>query len=173
MNKAFEIALKEYGVKEIPGPKHNPRVLEYFAKVGHSWVKDDETAWCAAFVGFCLESAGLSSTRALNARSYLTIGTPTNSPEPGDLVVLWRVSRNSWQGHVGFYISETPNGILILGGNQGNQVCIAEYPKNQLLGYRRIAQEVSKNDISAFSPIQLLTEAQRQINDIISKGGRL
>lgn len=173
MNNAFKIALQEYGVKEIVGSKHNPRVLEYFAKVGHSWVKDDETSWCAAFVGFCLETAGMKSTRALNARSYLNIGTPTTKPEVGDIVVLWRNSPTSWEGHVGFFIKETPTGILILGGNQSNQVFIAEYPKNQLLGYRSISQNTSDCNISKFSPIELLMEAQRQINDIMSKGGRL
>lgn len=162
MNKAFLIALGEYGTKEIVGAKHNPRVLEYFSKCGHSWVKNDETAWCSAFVGFCLETAGIASTRLLNARSYLNWGKPVENPSIGDIVVFWRGSQMGWEGHVGFFIKETPTGILTLGGNQSDQVFIAEYPKSQLLGYRKIPSD-SNCDISTFSTLELLLEAQRQI----------
>lgn len=137
MPNHLAIALQEMFVKEISGGVDNPRILEYFAKVGHEWVKEDETAWCAAFLGFCLEEAGLPSTRKLNARSYLTYGQPTTKPEVGDIVVLWRNDRKGWQGHVGFYINEDENGIRILGGNQANQVNIQEYPRYRLLQYRR------------------------------------
>jgi len=84
----IEIALKEYGTKEIVGSENNPRVLEYFRTTGNSWVQDDETAWCSAFVGYCLETAGITSTKKLNARSYLTWGEATEKPELGDIVVF-------------------------------------------------------------------------------------
>jgi len=136
--KHYEIAQKEIGVREIVGSKHTPRVLEYFAKVGHSWVKDDETAWCAAFVGWVLETAGLPSTRKLNARSYLTYGTPVTTPQKGDIVVFWRVAQDSWQGHVAFFDSYSPDGdIMCLGGNQSNKVGISEYDTERLLEFRR------------------------------------
>lgn len=137
MNKAFEIALKEIGTKEIVGTRHNPEVLKYYKKVGHSWVQDDETAWCAAFVGYCLEMAKITSTKKLNARSYMEWGEATTTPQIGDIVVLWRGTKDGWQGHVGFYIKQDKDGIWILGGNQSNQVCIIEYPKYRLLGYRK------------------------------------
>jgi len=37
--KHIEIALKEYGIKEIPGKDHNQRILQYFEDIGHAWVK--------------------------------------------------------------------------------------------------------------------------------------
>lgn len=136
--KHYEIAQGEIGVKEIVGSQHNPRVLEYFAKVGHSWVQDDETAWCAAFVGWVLETAGLGSTRKINARSYLDYGVPVTTPQKGDIVVFWRGSKDSWQGHVSFFDSYSSDGdIMCLGGNQSNKVGISEYSKDQLLGFRR------------------------------------
>lgn len=138
MKKHLQIAFNEYGISEIIGAKHNPDVLKYYKEVGHSWVKDDETAWCAAFVGYCLEKAGLGSTRKLNARSYLDYGTSTTKPQFGDIVVFWRGSKNGWQGHVGFYINERDGMIYTLSGNQSNQVNIAPYSKTRLLGYRRI-----------------------------------
>ena len=136
MTKAFEIALKEYGTKGIMGVGESPQVLNYFAEIGHSWVKDDDTAWCAAFLNWCLKKAGATFTGSLLARSFLNFGTNTKTPTLGDIVVLWRVSPTSGFGHVGFFISETADTIFILAGNQDNQVNIKEFPKTKLLGYR-------------------------------------
>lgn len=136
--KHYEIAKGEIGVKEIVGSQHNPRVIEYFKKVGHSWVQDDETAWCAAFVGWCLEMAGLGSTRKLNARSYLTYGTKVTTPQKGDIVIFWRGSKTAATGHVAFFDSFSADGdIMVLGGNQSNKVGITEYSKEMLLEFRR------------------------------------
>jgi len=129
-------ALEEIGKKEIVGAKHNPRILQYFKTVGHSWVKNDETAWCAAFVGFILEKSGINSTKKLNARSYLKFGESTSNPTKGDIVVFWRNGKNSAYGHVAFFIRQTKNWIWVLGGNQNNEVNISKYHKTRLLDYR-------------------------------------
>ena len=71
MKTPYEHAKGELGVTEIAGEIDNKTIVEYFAEVGHSWVKDDETAWCAAFIGAMIERSGYRSTRELNARSYL------------------------------------------------------------------------------------------------------
>lgn len=117
----------------------NPVVVQMFADIGHSWVKDDETAWCAAFSGSCLEKSDIPSTRALNARSYLDWGRVVDleNAKPGDIVVFWRGTPDGWQGHVGFYLSHTSTHIKVLGGNQKDQVCIADYSREQFLGVRR------------------------------------
>lgn len=118
---------------------HNPKVVQYFADVGHAWVKDDETAWCAAFVGAMLKKGGVEGTGKLNARSYLDWGKPVelDQAKKGDIVVFSRGDPNGWQGHVGFYMGQTPRYIKVLGGNQNNQVNITSYSKNKLLGIRR------------------------------------
>jgi uncharacterized protein (TIGR02594 family) len=94
------------------------------------------TAWCAAFVNAIEKQCGRAGTGKLNARSYLNYGTPTSRPEKGDIVVFKR-GNSSWEGHVGYYMSQDENGILVLGGNQSNKVCYKYYPKASLLGYRR------------------------------------
>lgn len=136
---AYALASEELGMREVQGPRHNPDIVQMFADVGHSWVKDDETAWCAAFVGAMLERAGLPSTRKLNARSYNEWGeaVPLVSAQPGDLVVFSRGDPNGWQGHVGFFVNRTDTHIEVLGGNQADQVSIAGYPVSRLLGVRR------------------------------------
>lgn len=134
----FDIARTYLGIKEVAGPRDNPKIMEMYASVGHDWVEHDETAWCAAFVGHCLEKAGIRSTRALNARSYLTFGEPVavTDAREGDIVVFERGS-SSWQGHVAFFIKATATQIEVLGGNQSNGVTIARYPRSRLLGIRR------------------------------------
>ncbi|PCI86613.1 MAG: hypothetical protein COB24_08765 [Hyphomicrobiales bacterium] len=136
MQKWMKIAESRLGVKEIKGKEHNPLVVGYFADVEHDEVKNDETAWCAAFVGSCLENAGIASTKALNARSYLKWGRGIDVPVVGCIVVFWRENRNSWKAHVGFYKGEDEDYIYCLSGNQGNEVNVSKYPKSRLLGYR-------------------------------------
>lgn len=135
----LSLATSEIGVTEWKGTKHNPEIIEMFAEVGHSWVKDDETAWCAAFVGSILAKCGFQHTGALNARSYLDWGREISSRDvmPGDVVIFWRVSKDSWQGHVGFFVRWEGDRIIVLGGNQDNKVGEDDYSTGQLLGFRR------------------------------------
>ena len=134
----LEAALGEYGVAEIKGSKHNPRILQYAKDVGMNWVKTDETAWCSIFMNWVVAQTGLKGTKKPNARSWLTWGIETNDPKPGDLVVFWREKRTSWKGHVAMFIRETETHVYVLGGNQGNRVCIMPYPKYRVLDYRTI-----------------------------------
>lgn len=139
MKKTIEVALSQYGVKEIEGRQNNPSITKYFTEIGFDGDKlGDETAWCSAFANWVACKAGLEMTNKLNARSWLKVGKTTNNPEPGDVVVLWRESPESWKGHVGFYIRETRRFVYILGGNQANQVNIKAYPKTRVLDYRSI-----------------------------------
>lgn len=135
----LEVAGQYLGTQEFPGAKHNDVVVSFFADVGHSWVKDDETAWCAAFVGAVLAQIGLPHTGALNARSYLEWGqaVPARDVRPGDICVLWRTSPSSWQGHVAFVVQVSGDRVLLRGGNQGNAVSDAWYPVARVLGFRR------------------------------------
>jgi uncharacterized protein (TIGR02594 family) len=123
------------GTAEKPGAMDNPTIVQFFHDVGHARVNDDETAWCAAFVGSMLERTGHLSTRALNARSYLSCGMALAQPRLG-CIVVFRRGNSSWQGHVAFYISHDENYVRVLGGNQSNRVSIATYPRRDLLGYR-------------------------------------
>lgn len=95
-----------------------------------------QVAWCAGFVNAIEKRCGRSGTGQLNARSYLKYGTPVTIPQLGDIVVFKR-GNSSWEGHVGYFVSQDNNGILVLGGNQSNKVCYKYYPTASLLGYRR------------------------------------
>ena len=139
LKTAYDYAKEHLGTWEW-ATGHNPKIVQYFADVGHAWVKDDETAWCAAFVGAMLKKAGLPHTGKLNARSYLDWGVPVDlaDAKPGDIVVFSRGDPKGWQGHVAFYVSHNSSVINVLGGNQNNQVNITPYSRSRLLGIRRM-----------------------------------
>lgn len=136
---AYDYAVDDLGTWEWAGNEHNPKVIQYFNDVGHAWVQDDETAWCAAFVGAMLKKAGKRHTGKLNARSYLDQGVSVglDNAKEGDIVVFSRGDPTGWQGHVAFYVSHNDTHIRVLGGNQGNQVNITSYARSRLLGIRR------------------------------------
>lgn len=134
-------ALADYGTTEIVGGKHNIKILKYFEDAGHSWVQNDEMAWCAAFLNAVLARAGFPHTGKLNARSFLELGIETTEPEIGDIVVLWRVAQDSPYGHCGLFIARDESWIYMLGGNQANAVNITKFPVYMLLGYRKLEIE--------------------------------
>lgn len=168
MKTAYEIAEREIGTMEWADGS-NPKVVAYFKDAGHPDVKDDSTAWCAAFVGAVLSRAGQSGTGKLTARSYLDWGRPVDRSEarPGDIVVLKR-GGSSWQGHVGFFVRDNGSTITILGGNQSNAVNRRSYnvSDGQLLGIRRSKLEVSERSNPAQS-----TTVQASAVQIVSGAG--
>ena len=128
-------AWAELGQREIPGAGSNPRIADLIRRAGHPEAADDATAWCAAFVGACLDRAGISSTRSLLARSYLSWGQPADSPEPGVIAVLSR-SGDPALGHVGFLVGMTDECLIVLGGNQTDAVTVEAFDRSRLLGLR-------------------------------------
>ena len=86
----YTVARSLLGEKEVSGALDNQKIVELFRILGHVEIKDDETAWCAAFVGACLELSGFTSNRNLAARSYLTLGEALGEPREGCIVVFWR-----------------------------------------------------------------------------------
>lgn len=142
-NNLITIALNQYGVQERPGSKeHNPVIVNYFKEIGQTWVKDDETAWCSAFVNWVAHKCGMERSGKLDARSWLNVGVNVEKPEIGDVVVFWRDAPTSWKGHVAFFINETDTHVYVLGGNQNNMVNISPYLKSRVLGYRRLRASV-------------------------------
>jgi len=126
-------AFNQIGVIEIPGEPSNPIVNEYLKTVGQPG--DDEIAWCAAFVNWVLLKNNIVGPGKPNARSFETYGWKAQERQLGQIVVFQRGSQ-SWMGHVGFYMGETNNDIIVLGGNQGNTVKLSLYPKADLLSVR-------------------------------------
>ena len=138
--KIMDISATQYGVCEYEGKDHNKEVIKYFKETGHNYINKDETSWCSAYMSWCAKKAGLYYSKSLLARSWLKMGAKVTFPQPGDIVVFWREKVNSWEGHVSIFLyeDEKTNQIFCLGGNQDGKVCVAPYPSNNVLGYRRI-----------------------------------
>jgi len=145
MEQLLKIAFGELGTEEIVGEENNPEVLKYAKETGISGVTTDEIAWCSTFVNWVAWKAGLQISGKANARSWLSVGTKVTVPEPGDIVVFWRESPQSWKGHVGIFmgISFDKKRVYCLGGNQGNRVSLSAYRTLNVLSYQRLAS--SKN----------------------------
>jgi len=125
------LARKEIGQKEIRNGE-NPRIIEYHASTSLK-ASEDEVPWCASFVCWCLEQAGVVSTKSAWARHYLNWGVKLDKPKYGCVVIF---SRGVNSGHVGFWIDEGATSVTVLGGNQADSVCISKYSKGNILGYR-------------------------------------
>jgi len=133
------IAQREIGTKEVPGPEHNLRILAYHQATTFQ-ATTDEVPWCSSFVCWCLERAGIDSTRSARARSYEEWGQKLDPSRigPGAIVVFWRgTTQDEGKGHVGFYVGGDPASgrIAVLGGNQGNGVKVGTYPTTHLIGF--------------------------------------
>lgn len=157
MNKAFQVCLQHFGLKEIKGKKHEEKIIEAFKLAGFGWIKDDETAWCAAWMVYCFHHAGMEPIKTVRAREWQNYGNETKTPKLGDIVTFWRISKASNYGHVGFYVNENETHIQVLGGNQSNSVSIQWYKKSQLLSYREVVEPVDTQD-HQYDHINMLTE---------------
>jgi uncharacterized protein (TIGR02594 family) len=133
-------ARTKIGQHEVLGDKDNPYIVSCLAKVGITKAHD-ETPWCSAFVNDCLLSTGYKATRKANARSWIDYDRSGRPPYPSLLpvfgcVVIYSRPPDPSHGHVNFFLWELDDEICGLGGNQGNEVSIAFYPKSRVLGYR-------------------------------------
>jgi uncharacterized protein (TIGR02594 family) len=129
----LRIARGYLGVREYAGAQHNQTIVGFFKRIGTPF-RDDETPWCAAFVGDCLEEAGHRSTRSAWAKSYAgNWGVKLHFPVLGCIAVF---TRGAASGHVAFFLGMDAHGnIIVLGGNQSNKVSIMTYPKSRLVGF--------------------------------------
>jgi len=143
-NQILLEAMKEYGLTELPG-SGNPKIVQMSKDLGYPFNSDKDN-WCGIFVATCVtRSGGAIPDKAYSARNWLKWGNPVTEPQTGDIVVFWRVAKDSWQGHVAIFISYADSRkeyVNVLGGNQGNKVCIAPYDAAHILGFRRVSSQV-------------------------------
>lgn len=132
-------ARKFIGVHETPGAGDNETIVSFFASAGLMGepFTDDETPWCAAFVGAVLATAGFQPTRSALARSYerWIAGIKLGATVLGAITVLDRSPPHPTQGHVGFLIGRDAGRVALLGGNQNDAVTIAIFARTRVRGY--------------------------------------
>jgi uncharacterized protein (TIGR02594 family) len=136
--KYFQEAERLLGLKEISGKGTAKEITSLWSDAGMPEIKDDETPWCAAFANGCLVRGNKPSTKSGLARSFLF---PENKDKYEQLskpekycIGIMKRGNSSWSGHVGFVTDFDDKYVWMLGGNQGNQVSIAKFPRSSFKG---------------------------------------
>ncbi|MEP7280535.1 MAG: TIGR02594 family protein [Rubrivivax sp.] len=143
----MRVAQGEMGQREVVGKGANPQIVSYLNTCPYLKRKgasqSDETAWCAAFVNWCLKRSGfpgLDTDQAGLARTWSTYGVALDGPRVGAIAVIYRAAASSdtaTGNHVGFLVDGgVGNRVTLLGGNQGDQVVIRDYVGWDLIGLR-------------------------------------
>jgi uncharacterized protein (TIGR02594 family) len=131
----LKIAQKEFGVTEVPGPRSNPRIVEYLKTTTvDSKMCEDSTRWCSAFVNWVVTQGGLKGTNSAAALSWRRWGQDAHSPALGAIAVI---DYGNGTGHVGFVQGITTKGrVVLLGGNQKDAVRYSKFGTAHIVGYR-------------------------------------
>ena len=146
---ALTAALGELDQKagEVGGDNRGPWVRKYL-----NGLAAEGSSWCAAFVSWCYQSApgGIPFTYTVGARKLLSefkqlgwADLPGSGyvPEPGDVIVWWRVSLEGWMGHAGM-VYQVKDGVLYtIEGNRSPKVQVFSYVLSRmekLLGYGHV-----------------------------------
>jgi uncharacterized protein (TIGR02594 family) len=162
------IASREMGVKEIDGEEDNERIVEYhrFATRKNDLDTQEDVPWCASFVCWVLEKAGLNSTNSKRARSYEKLGEEVEIQNylPGDVIVFHRGGYHSGKGHVGFLLTIKTGLAYVLGGNQSDKVGIAKYSLDNMVGIRRVSKNVDNVDSLRKLAVKILNSDDAQSN---------
>ena len=113
------------------------------------WYGDAYGDWCAMYVSFCLEYAGIDSIPYnSNCQNWTETLAEMGkyhteySPEAGD-IIFFDNDADGTSDHVGIVYGFTENGISAIEGNAGNCVCIKEYTLDdeKIIGYGVIFDE--------------------------------
>lgn len=142
----LEWAFSQLGVKEQGAPNRGPQVDKYLRSAGLD--PDNGPAsgwpWCAAFVRWCHQQAGVESPKTASVRRLADLGNNSRvmSPRAGDVFVHVNADGT---GHCGFVVRELRNGDLEtiegntngLGSREGNMVAIRQRHRDYCHGFLR------------------------------------
>lgn len=123
---------QDWTEKGNPG---NPRILQTYRVCNQSYDRDSSAmayAWCAAYVSWALDEAGIGGLKSMSSQAYKNYGAEvgwrdTSQIRKGDVVVFKSKTRGG--GHVGFIweVDSKNQRFKVLGGNQGDNAKISNY----------------------------------------------
>ncbi len=132
--KLVVVALRDYGLKETPGPGDNPTIMQWAKKLGIKDYIHDAIAWCGLTMAHWWHDAEKPViNEPLWALNWAKAGQKADRPSLGDTLVFKR----DGGGHVALYVGEDDDCYHILGGNQSDMVNITRRQKSTLVAARR------------------------------------
>lgn len=150
-------ALKYLGYSETV---HNQVLGGMISKMTGSSTDPSNIPWCAGFVNSILKMNGMKgAANPMRAQDLLQVGSPTNNPQQGDIVVF---DRGNGLGHAGFFMGRNSDGsINVLSGNQNNMVTVKAYGTQNVMGYRSLP---NGDDAKALMTGDMTSTNQQQMN---------
>jgi hypothetical protein len=146
---ALRAAIEEMraGAREEGGNNRGPWVLTYLNDEA-----PEGSSWCAAFVSWCYLRAAnpmpfpytVGARKLLQefmAKGWAHMPGSGYVPEPGDVVVWWRVRSAGWQGHAGIVHHVADGMLYTIEGNRTAKVAGFDYVlsrMDKLLGYGHV-----------------------------------
>lgn len=135
----IRIAQGEIGVRETDGAENTDRVMEFIRtctvnfteKKKQAWEKEGDSGiqWCACFVNWCLQQAGITGLNTAWAPSWEGWGRRIDGPQRGAIVLFkwsWLNSKHKYD-HIAF--CDVVNGEFhMLGGNQDKDGRVSSRP---------------------------------------------
>jgi hypothetical protein len=147
--RALGVAIDEMkaGAGEIGGNNRGPYVVKYL-----NGLAPEGSSWCAAFVSWCFaqDPTGIPFRYTVGARDLLSQLKKRGwarepgagyQPEPGDIVIWWRVRADGWQGHTGLVHQVRDGRLYTVEGNRLPQVRGFSYVLSRIdkrLGYGHV-----------------------------------
>lgn len=161
-NCASNTAILEIAEREVGNNEANGTHAKYLSYLGFS----PSTAWCAAFVSWCANQAGIDPSvipRTAAVSSFLDYFKKTGdfqdissgyTPKPGDLII-WKAKGRSHIGIVKEY-KEEENKLITVEGNSSDAVRINTYQYSNLeaqgvVGFANPTQECSENSTGSIA----------------------
>lgn len=116
------------------GRPGNPRIIECYKVAGGVLDGADSRAdhhmWCAAFVSWALDTAGITAIKSMSSQAWKQYGSEVDWRDLTKLrkwdVIVFK-SKTRAGGHVGFVIGVKNGKIQTLGGNQSDNVTVSDY----------------------------------------------
>lgn len=111
------IAQSQIGINETD----NPATVKEYHSVGGGLMREPTVAWCASFVGWCLNKVNITGTRSASSRSYMKYGKSVGTTNvPFGAIAVFGVP-NSGSGHVTFVVEDKGDKLVCIGGNQSDK----------------------------------------------------
>lgn len=150
------------GVKEVPGKRGHPRIIEAYDAAGLAHDNDDVQSWCGCMMGLWLIDAGYPTPKNFyGAKQFETYGKRVEFDDwqVGDVGVFYRTPQRErdWKRHVGIIVGETKTHFKLLGGNQRvkgenvDGVTITTIAKKDCAAVRRPVKPTVKDLLAAGS----------------------